>query len=115
MYKLYIIKGYKKDFDNFLSKILGESMYCRQIVTSKDQIMTLSTCSYEYDNARIAIFAVKNKYMIKRVTVFSITLLIIYYNLSSKSAILRTSSLKVSMLILSTKSPNFSPSLAVSL
>lgn len=34
-------------------------MYSRHIVTSKDQIITLSTCSYEYDNARIAIFAVK--------------------------------------------------------
>lgn len=79
------------------------------------KIITLSTCSYEYDNARIAIFAVKNKYIIKRVIDNTITLLVGYYNLSSKLAILRTSSLKVSILILSIKSPNFSPSLAVSL
>lgn len=49
----------EKDFNNFLNKILDKSMYSRNIVSSKDQIITLSTCSYEYDNARIAIFAVK--------------------------------------------------------
>ncbi|MCC3863250.1 class B sortase [Terrisporobacter petrolearius] len=49
----------KEDFNNFISKILSKSMYSRNIVTSKDQILTLSTCSYEYDNARIAIFGVK--------------------------------------------------------
>lgn len=47
------------DFNNFIHKILSKSMYSRNIVTSKDQILTLSTCSYEYDNARIAIFGVK--------------------------------------------------------
>ncbi|MCC3867531.1 class B sortase [Terrisporobacter mayombei] len=50
---------HEKDFNDFLNKILGKSMYSRDIVTSKDKILTLSTCSYEYDNARIAIFAVK--------------------------------------------------------
>ena len=33
-------------------------MYSRNIVSENDKIITLSTCSYEYDNARIAIFAV---------------------------------------------------------
>ncbi len=49
----------EEDFNNFLNKILSKSIYKRDIVTSKDQIITLSTCSYEYENARIAIFAVK--------------------------------------------------------
>ena len=49
----------EEDFDSFLKKILSKSMYNRNIVSSKDQIITLSTCSYEYDNARIAIFAVR--------------------------------------------------------
>lgn len=47
------------DFNAFLNKILSKSLYSRNIVSSKDQIITLSTCSYEYDNARTAIFAVK--------------------------------------------------------
>lgn len=49
----------EKDFNNFLNKILSKSMYYKDIVNSKDQIITLSTCSYEYENARIAIYAVK--------------------------------------------------------
>ena len=48
----------KNDFNNFLNKILTKSMYSRNIVSENDKIITLSTCSYEYDNARIAIFAV---------------------------------------------------------
>lgn len=47
------------DFNNFLDKILSKSMYSRNIVNSSDKIITLSTCSYEYDNARTAIFAVR--------------------------------------------------------
>lgn len=49
----------EEDFNNFLNKILDKAMYIRDIVNSKDQIITLSTCSYEYDNARTAIFAVR--------------------------------------------------------
>ena len=49
----------EEDFNNFLNKILDKSMYSRDIVSSKNQIITLSTCSYEYDNARTAIFAVR--------------------------------------------------------
>lgn len=47
------------DFKIFLDKILSKSMYSRNIVNSSDKIITLSTCSYEYDNARTAIFAVR--------------------------------------------------------
>ncbi|WP_455538584.1 class B sortase [Terrisporobacter sp.] len=47
------------NFNNFLNKILSKAMYSRNIVSSDDKIITLSTCSYEYDNARTAIFAVK--------------------------------------------------------
>ena len=49
----------EKDFNDFLNKILSKSIYSRNIVSSKDKIITLSTCSYEYDDARTAIFAVK--------------------------------------------------------
>lgn len=49
----------EEDFNSFLNKILSKSIYSRGIVSSKDQIITLSTCSYEFDNARTAIFAVK--------------------------------------------------------
>lgn len=49
----------EEDFNNFLNKILSKSMYSRDIVTSKNQIITLSTCSYEYDDARTVIFAVR--------------------------------------------------------
>ena len=49
----------EEDFNKFLNKILSKSMHSRDIVSSKDQIITLSTCSYEYDNARTAIFAVR--------------------------------------------------------
>lgn len=50
--------GDQYDIDNFLNKIISSSMYSRDIVSSEDKIITLSTCSYEYDNARTAIFAV---------------------------------------------------------
>lgn len=49
----------KNDFNIFLNRILDNSMYKRNIVNSDSQIITLSTCSYEYNNARTAIFAVK--------------------------------------------------------
>ncbi|MEG0856265.1 MAG: class B sortase [Terrisporobacter sp.] len=45
------------DFDLFLQKIMGEALFTRNIVSSSDQIITLSTCSYEFDDARSAIFA----------------------------------------------------------
>ena len=49
----------EEDFNKFLNKIIDKSIYHRNIVTSSDQIITLSTCSYEYENARTALFAVK--------------------------------------------------------
>lgn len=49
----------EEDFNNFLNKILSNAMYSRNIVSQHDKIITLSTCSYEYDNARTAIFAVR--------------------------------------------------------
>ena len=47
------------EFNDFLNKIISKSMFNRDIVNSSDQIITLSTCSYEYENARIALFAVR--------------------------------------------------------
>ncbi len=49
----------KKDFDNYINRILDNSLYFEDIVNSDSQILTLSTCSYEYDNARTALFAVR--------------------------------------------------------
>lgn len=47
----------ENEFSNFLNKIMSSSTYKRDIVDSSDKIITLSTCSYEYDNARTAVFA----------------------------------------------------------
>lgn len=49
----------KDDFNKFLNKILSKAMYNRDIVTYENKIITLSTCSYEYKNARTAVFAVR--------------------------------------------------------
>lgn len=51
------IKG-KKEFNDFLNKITDKAMYTRNI-NINNKIITLSTCSYEYDNARTVIFAVR--------------------------------------------------------
>ncbi len=47
----------ENEFSNFLNKIMSNSTYKRDIVDSSDKIITLSTCSYEYNDARTAIFA----------------------------------------------------------
>ncbi|WP_297132950.1 class B sortase [Terrisporobacter sp.] len=47
----------ENEFKSFLDKIMKNSIYTRDIVSSDDKIITLSTCSYEYDDARTAIFA----------------------------------------------------------
>ena len=52
----------EEDFNNFLNKVTSKAMYIRNIVSPKDQIITLSTCSYEYKNARTALFAVRKEF-----------------------------------------------------
>ena len=47
----------ENEFSNFLNKIMSNSTYKRDIVDSSDKIITLSTCSYEYEDARTAVFA----------------------------------------------------------
>lgn len=47
----------KNEFSNFLNEIMSNSTYKRDIVSSNDKIITLSTCSYEYDDARTVVFA----------------------------------------------------------
>lgn len=47
------------DFYSFLQKIMKDALFTRDNISSNDQIITLSTCSYEYDDARTAIFAKK--------------------------------------------------------
>ena len=47
----------ESEFKSFLDKIMKNSIYTRDIVSSDDKIITLSTCSYEYNDARTAIFA----------------------------------------------------------
>lgn len=49
----------ENDKSNFLNEVTNKAMYIRNIPSSNSQIITLSTCSYEYDNARIAVFAVR--------------------------------------------------------
>ena len=50
----------KEEFEKFLDKIIKKSrLKKRNIVGSNDKIITLSTCSYEFDNARTVVFAVK--------------------------------------------------------
>ena len=58
--------GYNKIYFNddddkidFLNKITSNAMYTYNIPSSDNQIITLSTCSYEYDDARIGVFAVR--------------------------------------------------------
>ena len=51
--------GNKEEYEAFLNKIKENALFKRDIVSSEDQIITLSTCSYEFDNARTALFAVK--------------------------------------------------------
>jgi len=47
-----------EEYVSFLKKIRERSMYQKDIkLTQKDQILTLSTCTYEYDDARLVIHA----------------------------------------------------------
>ena len=47
----------ENDFDNYIQKIMGKSIFTRNKVSYNDHIITLSTCSYEFDDARTALFA----------------------------------------------------------
>ncbi len=48
------------EFLNYIEKIKRNSLLKRDIIFNGDEdILTLSTCSYEFDNARTAIYAVK--------------------------------------------------------
>lgn len=52
----------KEDFNNFLSKIKKDSLFKSSVnVDSNDKILTLSTCSYEFDNARMVVHAKLDK------------------------------------------------------
>lgn len=48
-----------EDYQSFLDKITKKSYFNRDIdpVTYKDKILTLSTCSYEFDDARMVVHA----------------------------------------------------------
>ena len=51
-----------EDYERFLNEISSKSMYDTQTNVSKeDQIVTLSTCTYEFKNARLAIHAKRVK------------------------------------------------------
>ena len=48
------------DYEDYLNKIINKSIYkSKNTPTSKDKIITLTTCSYEFDNARTVVFAKK--------------------------------------------------------
>ena len=46
------------DYEKYLNKIINKSIYkSKNTPTSEDRIITLTTCSYEFDNARTVVFA----------------------------------------------------------
>ena len=50
-------------FDRWLQDIAGRSLFQSNIMpTVQDRIVTLSTCSYEFDNARFVLFGVVEEY-----------------------------------------------------
>ena len=54
----YRVPDFKNDeeYNKFLNKICDESMFkVKDKPTSSDKIMTLTTCSYEFDNARTVV------------------------------------------------------------
>ena len=58
----YIIYNFNNetDYEGYLNKIINKSLYkTNNNPTNKDKIITLSTCSYEFDNARTVVFAKK--------------------------------------------------------
>ncbi len=60
----YIVCDFKNedDYQKYLNKIINQSIYkSKNNPTSKDKIITLSTCSYEFDEARTVVFAKKIK------------------------------------------------------
>ncbi len=47
-----------ENYIKFLKKLQNESMFNKGIeLTENDQILTLSTCTYEYDDARFVVHA----------------------------------------------------------
>lgn len=47
-----------EEYITFLEGIKGRSMFEKDIeLTEEAQILTLSTCTYEYDNARLVVHA----------------------------------------------------------
>ena len=56
----YIKTNFENDFDyeSFLKKITDKSMFKPNInLTTNDKILTLSTCSYDFENARMVVHA----------------------------------------------------------
>ena len=52
----------EEDYGEFLESLRQKSMFqLDTAVSTEDQILTLSTCSYEFDNARFVIHAKKLK------------------------------------------------------
>ena len=46
------------DYQKYLNKIINKSIYkSKNTPTVDDRIITLTTCSYEFDNARTVVFA----------------------------------------------------------
>ena len=55
----YTIPNFNNDdeYNKFLNKIVDDSIFSTQNKpTSSDRILTLSTCSYEFDDARTVVF-----------------------------------------------------------
>ena len=58
----YIVYDFKDevDYEDYLTKIINKSIYkTNNTPKNTDKIITLSTCSYEFDNARTVVFAKK--------------------------------------------------------
>ncbi|MEG1002738.1 class B sortase [Clostridium sp.] len=56
----YLVPTFKsdKEYESYLERMVKKSMYKRDISLScKDKIITLSTCSYEFDDARFVVQA----------------------------------------------------------